>query len=152
MRIRFGIASLLLLAALVAIVARLSIDRKPVAISFIDLELESHAAMRAGKYPPSVKRLDNRTVRLRGYISPSSVWKADGIKRFILIRDNMEAEFDDWAYAIVRMTGESKIDFTTRPIDVVGKLSILLPPIKHNNRYYLYEIAAKHAGPIPKKR
>jgi hypothetical protein len=42
---------------------------------------------------PKIDALSGRTIRIRGYILPQSVFTQTGIDRFVLVRDNMECCF-----------------------------------------------------------
>ncbi len=145
-RLRFGIPSLLLLTALAAVVLRLTHTSGVVELTFHDLQLDptSPANDRTQTIPAAIERLDERQVRLRGYIYPSSVFRAKGIKRFILCRDNNEppSATCDSDFVIVQMVGPAETDFTTRPVAVSGTFAILPNPPVVSRRKLFYEIAA----------
>lgn len=148
-KLRFGIASLLLLTTLVALVIRLADSHAVVEISFLDLEFDSTNGPNSGgsSIPRRIERLHNRRVRIRGYISPQSVFREKGNKSFVLARDHNEPETKDCDFIIIRMLDEAGVDFTTRPITLTGKFSILSPPLTTGNHMLLYEIDEANLEP-----
>jgi hypothetical protein len=75
---------------------------------------------------PTVKKLVNNKVRIRGYILPS--FQQAGITQFVLVRDNLECCFGPGAAlydcVVVHMNEGKSTDFTTRPIAVEGVFSL----------------------------
>lgn len=76
----------------------------------------------------SVKSLDGKRVKLRGYILPATLFRQTGIREFVLVRDNKECCFGPGAAlfdcVIVNMIPGKTTDFATRPVTVEGLLTI----------------------------
>ncbi len=147
-RFRFGIGSLLIMTAVVAIAFRLTHQHGTVDITFRDLEFDSKATRTppTQTVPPRISGLHKKHVRIRGYIYPLSVFRAKGIKRFVLARDNYEPITNDGDCVIVRMNSESAVDYTTRPVTVTGVFSVRTTPVAYGNGTLYYEIAADEVG------
>ncbi|MEM9644515.1 MAG: hypothetical protein AAF989_05945 [Planctomycetota bacterium] len=146
---RFSIVSVLLFTTIVALVIRLWSTSGVVELTFIDLQFESSSGT-AGSVPTvpaAIARLHDRQVRIRGYIDPISVFQNKGIKNFILCRDDDDppSSMDDSEFAVVRMKGQSTIDYTSSPVAVRGTLKILSTPFTIGKRRIFYEIAATEA-------
>ncbi|MEM0926687.1 MAG: DUF3299 domain-containing protein, partial [Planctomycetota bacterium] len=96
-------------------------------INFDDLafDLEKDTAFDSSLWTDRLKRIHEKKVRLRGWILPASVFQMDGIKQFVLVRDNQECCFGPGAAlydcVMVEMQGSSTAKFTTRPVTVEGK-------------------------------
>ena len=99
-------------------------------ITFDDLKFEIE---KGGKFEESmltdgIKALNKKSVRLRGYMLPNSVYKSSGIEQFVLVRDNMECCFGPGAAiydcVLINMEKGKTTDFTTKPIAVRGKFEI----------------------------
>ena len=75
---------------------------------------------------PAIKKLDGTAVRMRGYILPS--FQQSGIKRFVLVRDNMQCCFGPGAAVfdciVVEMVEGTSAEYTVRPVSVEGRFSI----------------------------
>lgn len=128
LRFQFSTKTLLAIITL-ACLALAYYASTPQDISFHHLEIDSAgmpAVRSVNDLPNSVMRWNSRYVRLRGYIHASSVMTADGIERFVLIRDNQMcspgAGIDDWIY--VTLKEGMTTNFSVRPITVTGRLSI----------------------------
>ncbi|MEM6471321.1 MAG: DUF3299 domain-containing protein [Planctomycetota bacterium] len=95
-------------------------------INFDDLafDLEKDTAFDPKLWTERLRRIDGKKVRLRGYIHPS-VYQMEGIKQFVLVRDNQECCFGPGAAlfdcVMVEMKGDASAKFTTRPVTVEGK-------------------------------
>ena len=83
----------------------------------------------------SVRELDGRKVKLRGYILPTTLFTETNIRQFVLVRDNQECCFGPGAAlfdcVIVDMVPGESIDFVTRPITVTGKFKIDTKTYRH---------------------
>jgi len=95
-----------------------------------------------------VKKLDGKTVKIRGYILPG--FQQSGIKQFVLLRDNMQCCFGPSAALhdciLVEMVGDATTDFTVAPVSVEGKFTVsevLGPDGKHLAIYHLDAKAVK---------
>ncbi len=89
-----------------------------------------------------VKKLDGRTIKIRGYILPG--FQQAGIKQFVLVRDNMQCCFGPGAALhdciLVEMVGDATAEFTVTPVSVEGKFTVrevLGPDGKHLAIYHL---------------
>ena len=109
-----------------AICAQRHAGRMAVTAFVDDLKFEME---RGGKFekkmmPEKIVDLNKKTMRIRGYILPTSVFQQSGIKQFVLVRDNQECCFGPGAMLydciIIEMDGNKTIDFSTRPISVRG--------------------------------
>ena len=96
-------------------------------ITFDDLkfDIEPDAPYAASMLTDSIRELDGKTIKLRGYILPSTLFRETDIEEFVLVRDNQECCFGPGAAlydcVVVNMVGGAKTDFTTRPVTVTGK-------------------------------
>ena len=94
-----------------------------------------------------IEALSKKTIRIRGYILPSSVFKQSGIKEFVLVRDNMECCFGPGAMLydciIVQMEKGKTANFTTRPVAIKGKFEVkeFLYP-ESDEHYAIYRLIA----------
>src|SRR5581483_10952189 len=75
---------------------------------------------------PAVKKLTGKPIRIRGYILPS--FQQNGIKKFVLVRDNMQCCFGPGAALydciVVDMAEGASADFTVRPVSVEGVFNV----------------------------
>ncbi|WP_315853464.1 DUF3299 domain-containing protein [Neorhodopirellula pilleata] len=96
-------------------------------ITFDDLkfDIEKDAPFDEKKLNDTLRFLDGRKVKLRGYILPSTLFKETDISEFVLVRDNQECCFGPGAAlfdcVMVEMVGTANTDFVTRPVTVEGK-------------------------------
>jgi len=99
-------------------------------ISFDDLVFDIE---KDGKYVPvmltdAIRDLDGQTVKLRGFILPSTLFRETNIDEFVLVRDNQECCFGPGAAlydcVVVNLVGGVTTDFTTRPVTVTGKFKL----------------------------
>jgi hypothetical protein len=95
-----------------------------------------------------VKKLDGKSIRIRGYIFPS--FQQSGIKQFVLMRDNQECCFGPGAALfdaiVVEMTGGATTDYSVRPVSVEGTFTVkemFGPDGKHLAIYHLDGKAVK---------
>lgn len=99
---------------------------QPIDISFDDLkfDIEKGATYKPSMLTAAIKNLDGKQIRLRGYVKPG--FKQSGIMNFVLVRDNQECCFGPGAAlydcVMVKMAEGQAIDFTVRPISLVGTL------------------------------
>ncbi len=99
-------------------------------IKFDDLEfdLKKGEKFSAEMLSDRVKSLDGRSVRLSGYILPTSVFSQSNINRFVLVRHNRECCFGSsvslYDCVVVEMQGGKTIDFVSRPVTIHGKFVI----------------------------
>lgn len=92
----------------------------------IKLDLKKGEAFQRSKLTEKVEKLHGTTIRLRGYMYPS--YQQNGIKEFVLVRDNMECCFGPMAAlhdcVRVAMAEGKSASYTIRPVSVVGKFEI----------------------------
>lgn len=97
-----------------------------------------------------IEALNKKTITIRGYILPASVFKQSGIEEFVLVRDNMECCFGPGAALydciIVQMVKGNTTDFSTRPITVTGEFQIQEFTYPNGNQHYaIYKMNATEA-------
>jgi hypothetical protein len=96
-------------------------------ITFDDLkfDIEKGEPFEPSMLTETIEKLDGKTVQLRGYILPSTLFTETDIKEFVLVRDNQECCFGPGAAlydcVIINMVPGKTTDFTTRPVTVKGK-------------------------------
>ncbi len=101
---------------------------EPRELSFDDLkfDIEKGAEFKESMLTEGLKKLDGQKVRLRGFVRPG--FKQSGIKNFVLVRDNQECCFGPGAAlydcVMVKMSEDQAIEFTVRPITVVGTMQL----------------------------
>jgi hypothetical protein len=97
-------------------------------ISFDDIkfDIEKDGEFKREMLTEKIHGYDDQKIRIRGYILPS--FKQNGIKRFILVRDNKECCFGPGAaiYDCIVVTMESgkSTSYTVRPVTVEGTFKI----------------------------
>lgn len=96
-------------------------------ISFDDLkfDIEKDEVFDEKKLTDTLRFLNGRTVKLSGYILPSTLFKETDISEFVLVRDNQECCFGPGAAlfdcVMIEMVPGKTTDFVTRPVSVSGK-------------------------------
>jgi len=104
--------------------------RKRGEITFDDLkfDIEKDGEFKEEMITKELEELDKKTVKLRGFILPTSVFQQTGIKKFVLVRDNQECCFGPGAAlydcVIVEMQPGKTATFSTRVVSVKGKFEI----------------------------
>jgi hypothetical protein len=99
-------------------------------INFDDLkfDLEKDQPFDDSLLTETIQELDGTTVKLRGYILPSTLFSETNISQFVLVRDNQECCFGPGAAlfdcVMVEMVPGQTTDFVTRPVTVEGKFVI----------------------------
>lgn len=121
-------------------------------ITFDDLkfDIEKGGKFERSMMTANIEELNKKTLQIRGYILPASVFKQTGIEEFVLVRDNMECCFGPGAALydciIVQMEKGKSAAFSTRPIAVKGKFEI--KEFKYpdsEDHYAIYKITAIEA-------
>ncbi len=103
-------------------------DAKAKSVTFDDikLELKKGDPFTSEALTPKVQQLDGKLINIRGYILPS--FQQDGIKQFVLVRDNQECCFGPGALlhdcVLVEMTPPAAATYTVRPVSVEGVFTI----------------------------
>ena len=126
---RFLVTAICLAILLPSVAVSQTVDKKRIKdISFDDVKFDitKGAVFKRAMLPKDVEALDGQLMRIRGYMLPS--FQQSGIKKFVLVRDNMECCFGPGAAIydciIVEMQGSSSASFSVRPIAVEGVFSI----------------------------
>jgi hypothetical protein len=110
--------------------------------TFDDLkfEIERGGKFDKGMLPEKILELNKKTMRIRGFILPTSVFQESGIKQFVLVRDNQECCFGPGAMLydciIIEMEGDKTTQFSTRPISVKGKFEVDTETFKYPDGTY----------------
>ncbi len=119
---------------------------KPEEITFDDvkLDLKKDEPYVESKLTDRVRQLDKKSVRIRGWILPASVFQQKGIKSFVLVRDNMECCFGPGAALfdciMVEMDEGKSADFTTRPVAVEGVFRVKEFKYPDGKQYAIYHL------------
>jgi hypothetical protein len=125
--------------------------RKRGEITFDDLkfEIEKGGEFKSEMITPEIEELDKKTVKLRGFILPTSVFQQSGIKQFVLVRDNQECCFGPGAAlydcVIIEMVPGKTASFSTRVVSVKGKLEIDSESFRYpeGGHYAIYKMTAE---------
>lgn len=113
----------------------------------IKFDIEKGGKFKRSMITESIEALDKKTIQIRGYILPASVFKQNGIEEFVLVRDNMECCFGPGAALydciIVQMEKGKTADFSVRPIAVKGKFEIKEFTYPDSDEHYaIYKLTA----------
>lgn len=125
--------------------------RKRGEITFDDLkfDIEKDGAFKKEMITKEIEELNKKTVKLRGFILPTSVFQQTGIKQFVLVRDNQECCFGPGAAlydcVIVEMQPGKTATFSTRVVSVKGKLEIDSESFRYpdGGHYAIYKMTAE---------
>jgi len=125
--------------------------RKRGEITFDDLkfDIEKGGEFKKEMITKEIGELDKKTVKLRGFILPTSVFQNSGIKQFVLVRDNQECCFGPGAMlfdcVIVEMEPGKTATFSTRVVSVKGKLEIDSESFRYpeGGHYAIYKMTAE---------
>jgi hypothetical protein len=135
----------LLLAPLAAVALAADAGVKEITFDEIKLELQKGDAYDSKVLTDKVKNLDGKAIRIRGYILPS--FQQNGIKQFILVRDNMECCFGPGALLhdciVVEMLPPATATFTVRPVSVEGNFSVRELKDPDGNYLAIYHLDGK---------
>jgi hypothetical protein len=113
----------------------------------IKFEIEKGGKFERKMLTKDIESLNKKTIKIRGYILPASVFKQSGIEEFVLVRDNMECCFGPGAALydciIVQMKKGKTAKFTTRPVAVTGKFEIKEFKYPDSEEHYaIYKLTA----------
>jgi hypothetical protein len=90
--------------------------------------------------------LSKKTIRIRGWILPASVFKQSGIEEFVLVRDNQECCFGPGAALydciMIKMEKGKTANYTTRPVAVKGKFEVEELKFPDGKHYAIYKMTA----------
>lgn len=119
-------------------------------ITFDDIKfgIEKDGKFERKMLTEEIEKLNKKTVRLRGYILPASVFQQTGIKKFVLVRDNQECCFGPGAAlydcVMIEMADGKSANFTTRPVAVRGTFTIDSESYKYpdGGHYAIYKMVA----------
>ena len=148
--LKSGICFLVVLAVGVAVQAQQPDKNRLKDISFdtIKFEIEKDAPFKRDMLTKEIVALEGQLVRFRGYMLPS--FQQSGIKKFVLVRDNMECCFGPGAAlydcVIIEMKGAASAEFTVRQIAVEGVFKVSEfkgPDGKHLAIYHIDGRSAK---------
>ena len=119
---------------------------KEVTFDDIKLEMKKGDLFKPALLTDKVRALAGKTIRIRGYILPS--FQQEGIKQFVLVRDNMECCFGPGALLhdciLVEMIPPATATFTVRPVSVEGTFSLRDVKDPSNGKYLaIYHLAGK---------
>lgn len=125
--------------------------RKRGEITFDDLkfDIEKGGEFKQEMITPEIEELNKKTLKLRGFILPTSVFQQSGIKQFVLVRDNQECCFGPGAAlydcVIVEMAPGKTANFSTRVVTVKGKLEIDSESFRYpeGNHFAIYKMTAE---------
>ena len=118
-------------------------------ISFDDIKFDiaKDAPFKRDLLPKKIEALEGQLVRLRGYMLPS--FQQSGIKKFVLVRDNMECCFGPGAAiydcVIIEMQGSASASFSVRPMAVEGVFSVSEFKGPDGNHLAIYHIEGRSA-------
>jgi hypothetical protein len=94
----------------------------------IKFDIEKDGKFTRDMLTEQIEGLNKKTIRIRGYMLPASIFQHSGIEQFVLVRDNMECCFGPGAALydciMVYMAKGKTADFTTKPVAVRGKFEI----------------------------
>ncbi|MEM8944471.1 MAG: DUF3299 domain-containing protein [Planctomycetota bacterium] len=101
-----------------------------VTFDHIKFDIEPDAPFEEAMLTPTINKLFERNIRIRGYIYPTL--KKNGIKQFILVRDNQECCFGPGAALydciLVHMKEGKTATYSIRPVAVEGDFSFEIFP------------------------
>lgn len=118
-------------------------------ITFDDLkfDIEKDGEYKPEMITPAIKDLEKKTLKLRGFILPNSVFQTNGIKQFVLVRDNRECCFGPGAAIYdcvwVEMAAGKTAAFSTQVVTVKGKFAIDEETFKNTDGYAIFKMTAE---------
>jgi hypothetical protein len=117
-------------------------------LTFDDLkfDIEKGAPFERSMLPKEIEVLNKKTIRIRGWILPASVFKQSGIDEFVLVRDNQECCFGPGAALydciMIKMEKGKTANYTTRPVAVKGKFEVEELKFPDGKHYAIYKMTA----------
>lgn len=115
----------------------------------IKFDIDKGEAFERSMLPKEIEELNKKTIRIRGYILPASVFKQSGIEEFVLVRDNQECCFGPGAALydciMIKMEKGKTAEFTTRPVAVKGKFEVEEFKFPDGTHYAIYKLTATEA-------
>jgi hypothetical protein len=108
----------------------------------ITLELEKDEPFVHEKLTDTVRELDGKKIRIRGYILPS--FQQTGIRQFVLVRDNLECCFGPGAALfdciVVEMQNGASTEYSVRPVAVEGRFQLKVREDFDGRQVAIYQI------------
>ena len=121
---------------------------KDISFDTIKFDIEKGAPFKRDMLTKEIVALEGQLVRISGYMLPS--FQQSGIKKFVLVRDNMECCYGPGAAlydcVIIEMQGSASAEFTVRPMAVEGVFKVSEfkgPDGKHLAIYHIDGRSAK---------
>ncbi len=117
-------------------------------LTFDDLkfDIEKGDPFERSMLPKEIEELNKKTIRIRGWILPASVFKQSGIDEFVLVRDNQECCFGPGAALydciMIKMEKGKSANYTTRPVAVKGKFEVEELKFPDGKHYAIYKMTA----------
>ena len=112
----------------------------------IKFDIEKGADFERSMLPKEIEDLSKKTIRIRGWILPASVFKQSGIEEFVLVRDNQECCFGPGAALydciMIKMEKGKTANYTTRPVAVKGKFEVEELKFPDGKHYAIYKMTA----------
>ena len=112
----------------------------------IKFDIQKGADFERSMLPKEIEDLSKKTIRIRGWILPASVFKQSGIEEFVLVRDNQECCFGPGAalydYIMIKMEKGKTANYTTRPVAVKGKFEVEELKFPDGKHYAIYKMTA----------
>ena len=112
----------------------------------IKFDIEKGADFERAMLPKEIEDLSKKTIRIRGWILPASVFKQSGIEEFVLVRDNQECCFGPGAALydciMIKMKKGKTANYTTRPVAVKGKFEVEELKFPDGKHYAIYKMTA----------
>ncbi|MBA61989.1 MAG: hypothetical protein CMJ76_06445 [Planctomycetaceae bacterium] len=120
---------------------------KDISFDTIKFDIEKGAPFKRDMLTKEIEALEGQLVRIRGYMLPS--FQQAGIKKFVLVRDNMECCFGPGAAlydcVIIEMQGSASAEFTVRPIAVEGVFKVSEFKGPDGNHLAIYHLDGRSA-------
>ncbi len=120
-------------------------------ITFDDLkfDIEKGAKFDRKLVTKKIEDLKGKKLTIKGYILPTSIFQQEGIKVFVLVRDDKECCFGPMAAIYdcmrVELEGDAVASFTTRPITVEGEFDIREWAVIDGRPMAIFHMKAKSA-------
>jgi hypothetical protein len=98
--------------------------------TFDDLkfDIEKDQEFKESMLTDAVRALNDKKLRIKGFILPASVFQLKGIKQFVLVRDNNECCFGPGAALydciMIEMAAGKTTSFSNLPVSVTGTMKI----------------------------
>ena len=112
----------------------------------IKFDIQKGADFERSMLPKEIEDLSKKTIRIRGWILPASVFKQSGLEEFVLVRDNQECCFGPGAALydciMIKMEKGKTANYTTRPVAVKGKFEVEELKFPDGKHYAIYKMTA----------